>query len=90
MTAALLCDRFESEDLQVDGGGLLEGTQVDPQLSLQYLGKHELRAELEEAAARLAIHLHQGLRCRKEDKNTLLCVRLYITRNEKVTKNKYI
>lgn len=71
VAAALLGDRFETEDLQVDGGGLLQRTQVHPQLGLQHLGEHELRAELEEAAARLAVHLHQGLRCREEDKNML-------------------
>lgn len=66
MTAALLGDRFESEDLQVDGGSLLKRTEIHPELGLQHLGKHELRAELEEAATWLAVHLHQGLRCRKE------------------------
>lgn len=95
MAAALIGDRFESEDLQVDGGGLLKRTQVHPQLGLQYLGKHELWAELEKAAARLAVHLHQGLRCKKEDKKMLLCttvvslwqrpMRLDIMRNEIVT-----
>lgn len=73
MAAALFGDRLETEDLQVDGGGLLQRTQVHPQLGLQHLGEHELRAELEEAAARFAVHLHQRLRCGKEDKNMLLC-----------------
>lgn len=34
VAAALLGDRFETEDLQVDGGGLLQRTQVHPQLGL--------------------------------------------------------
>lgn len=73
VAAALLGDGLESKDLQVDGGGLLQWPQVHPQLGLQHLGEHELRAELEEAAAWLAVHLHQGLRCGKEDMNILQC-----------------
>lgn len=63
VAAALLRDRLQSEDLQVDGGGLLQRPQVHPQLGLQHFGEHQFGAELEEAAARLSIHLHQGLRC---------------------------
>lgn len=65
--AALFCDRLQPQDLQVDGGGLLQRAQVHPQLGLQHLGEHQFRAELEEAAAGLAIHLHQRLRCGQED-----------------------
>lgn len=60
VAAALLGDGLQAQDLQVDRGGLLQGTQVHPQLSLQHLGEHQLGAELEEAAAGFAIHLHQG------------------------------
>lgn len=68
VAAALLGDRFETQDLQVDGGGLLQRAQVDPQLGLQHLGEHQLGAELEEATAGLAVDLHQGLRWREEEK----------------------
>lgn len=69
--AALLRDWLQPQDLQVDGGGLLQRAQVHPQLGLQNLGEHQLGAELEEAAAGLAIHLHQRLRCGQEDNFTL-------------------
>lgn len=72
VAAALLGHGLESEDLQVDGGGLLQRPQVHPQLRLQHLGEHKLRAELEEAAAGLAVHLHQGLRCGEEDKEIFI------------------
>lgn len=61
--AALLRDWLQPQDLQVDGGGLLQRAQVDPQLGLQHLGEHQFGAELEEAAAGFSIHLHQRLRC---------------------------
>lgn len=68
--AALLRDWLQPQDLQVDGGGLLQRAQVHPQLGLQNLGEHQFGAELEEAAAGLAIHLHQRLRCGQEDNFT--------------------
>lgn len=64
VAATLLRDGLEPEDLQVDGGGLLQRSQVHPQLGLQHLGEHQFGAELEEAAAGLPIHLHQWLRLR--------------------------
>ena len=67
VAAALLRDGLQPEDLQVDGGGLLQRSQVHPQLGLQHLCEHQFGAKLEEAAARLPIHLHQGLRCGKQD-----------------------
>lgn len=66
--AALLRHRLQPQDLQVDGGGLLQRAQVHPQLGLQHLGEHQLGAELEEAAAGFAVHLHQRLRCGQEDR----------------------
>lgn len=68
--AALLRDWLQPQDLQVDGGGLLQRAEVHPQLGLQNLGEHQFGAELEEAAAGLAIHLHQRLRCGQEDNFT--------------------
>lgn len=68
VAAALLGDGLQSEDLQVDCGGLLQRSQIHPQLGLQHLGEHQFGAELEEAAARLPIHLHQGFRCGKENR----------------------
>lgn len=64
VAAALLRDGLQPQDLQVDGGGLLQRPQIHPQLGLQHLGEHQFGAELEEAAAGLPIHLHQGLRLR--------------------------
>lgn len=66
VAAALLCHGLEPQDLQVNGGGLLQRTQIHPQLGLQNLGEHEFGAELEEAAAGFPVHLHQWLRCEKE------------------------
>lgn len=68
VAAALLRDGLQSQDLQVDGGGLLQRPEIHPQLSLQHLGEHQLRAELEEAAAGLPVHLHQGLRCQTRER----------------------
>lgn len=68
VAAALLCDRLQSQDLQVDSGGLLQRSQIHPQLGLQHLGEHKFRAELEEAATGLPVHLDQGLSCRIKDK----------------------
>lgn len=67
MAASLLGDGLQSEDLEVNSGGLLQGSQVHPQLGLQHLGEHQFGAELEEAAAWLPIHLHQWLRCGKKE-----------------------
>lgn len=75
VAAALLCDGFQPEDLQVDGGGLLQRPQVNPQLGLQHLGEHQFGAELEEAAAGLPIHLHQRLRC---EHKTVTLIYVYI------------
>lgn len=61
VAAALLCHGLESEDLQVDCGGLLKRPQVHPQLGLQHLGEHQFGAKLEETTAGLPIHLHQRL-----------------------------
>lgn len=63
VAAALLCNRFQPQDLQVDGGGLLKWPQIHPQLSLENLGEHKLGAKLEEATAWFSIHLHQWFRC---------------------------
>lgn len=38
--AALLRHWLQPQDLQVDGGGLLQRAQVHPQLGLQHLGEH--------------------------------------------------
>lgn len=78
VAAALLCDGLQPEDLQVDGGGLLQRSQIHPQLGLQHLGEHQFGAELEEAAARLPVHLHQGLRCGKEDSYIYICTVLAV------------
>lgn len=68
VTASLLGNGLQAQDLQVDCRCLLQGPQVNPQLGLQHLGEHQLGAELEEAAAGLAVHLHQGLRYRKRER----------------------
>lgn len=74
VATALVRDGLQPQDLQVHGGGLLQRPQVHPQLGLQHLGEHQLGAELEEAAARLPVHLHQGLRCRGEYSSDYMCI----------------
>jgi len=73
VATALLCDGLQSQDLQVDGGGLLQRSQIHPQLGLQHLGEHQFGAELEEAAAGLPVHLHQGLRCETKNSSIHIC-----------------
>lgn len=40
VAAALLRDGLQSQNLQVDRGGLLQRSQIHPELGLQHLGEH--------------------------------------------------